>query len=161
MRIPALRPFARRRLSLAGAAAASALVLTASLSGCSIVDEVAHHRTSDAYRTADDLEAAGVDAPWVPADARDLRLARSTDGGLASLLAIESSPLDPERCTEVPRLSAPELPVDGAPDPYDADTVFVCGDWSVVPAGDGWYGWTPNVPGERDAAAQGGGALDG
>lgn len=42
-----------------------------------------------------------------------------------------------------------------APDAYDADTVFACGDWSVIPTGDGWYGWTPNSAEERSTALAG------
>lgn len=34
-----------------------------------------------------------------------------------------------------------------------AKTVFACGDWSVMAADDGWYGWTPNSEEERSAAA--------
>lgn len=57
-----------------------------------------------------------------------------------------------DACTEVERQSAPSWTLDGAPDPYKAKTVFVCGGWSVMATDGGWYGWTPNSDGERAAA---------
>lgn len=71
----------------------------------------------------------------------------------AVILLTSSSSLSDE-CTEVERSSAPSWVLDDAPDAYKAKTVLACGDWSVIPTDDGWFGWTPNSDEERTAAAR-------
>ncbi|NYE18421.1 hypothetical protein [Microbacterium immunditiarum] len=138
----------RVRFSAAAVAGLAALAL----SGCAVIDELAYHQRSSSY---EDLAAAPDSSPahaaWVPDDAHSIRITESTqpDAANAVVLVTSSSPLDPELCAEVDRQSAPSYAVDGAPDVYRADTVFACGEWSVVSSEDGWFGWTPNHPEER------------
>ncbi|WP_144876737.1 hypothetical protein [Microbacterium sp. 1.5R] len=141
------------------ALAAPALIVAGllSLTGCSAYDSLVHKYATSTF---DDAEAfakdAAVDATWVPADATDITVRTSTleDAADAVILLTSESAL-PEECSEVDRFSAPSWVLDDAPDPYKAKTVFVCGDWSVVPSDDGWFGWTPNSAEERNAATAG------
>ncbi len=138
------------------AAVAAVCVAGVALSGCAVIDELAYHQRSSSY---EDLAAASESSPahaeWVPDDARSIRITESTqpDAANAVILLTSSSALEPEVCTEVDRQSAPSYTLDGAPDVYKADTVFACGEWSVVPAEDGWLGWTPNHPDEQAQSA--------
>ena len=131
--------------------AATAAVAVVALSGCAAVDELAHKQRSSEFADGAALPEEWSDrADWLPADARDIRVMESTvDEDAASILVSSGAELSTELCTEVPRLSAPTMEVPDAPDAYTAERVFSCGDWSVIPAGAGWYGWTPNSDGER------------
>lgn len=122
------------------------------LAGCAVIDQVAYKRQSATFDTRTALADSGVDAPWVPGDAGDIRVTRTTqpDAVDAAVLLTSTQALDPEMCVEVPRQSAPSYPLEDAPDAYEADTVFACGTWSVIPSADGWFGWTPNNPGEAE-----------
>ena len=53
---------------------------------------------------------------------------------------------------ETERTSAPTWTLDDGPSAYEAKTVFVCSDWSVIPSDDGWFGWTPNSDEEKASA---------
>lgn len=129
-------------------------LLTAALAlqGCAVVDEIAHKQRSATFPTAAALhEESGLDIAWMPADATDIRIVRSTLAGASDASVLLTSPtdaLDPEVCAEVDRQSAPNYAIEGAPSVYSESTVFACGDWSVVASSDGWFGWTPNNPGE-------------
>lgn len=135
---------------------AAALLLggTLLLGGCAAVEGLVHKQST---RTFDDVDAfradAPVDADWVPEDATTLTLRTSTieDADDAALLLASTAKL-PEDCVETERTSAPTWTLDDAPSAYEAKTVFVCGDWSVIPSDDGWFGWTPNSDEEKTAA---------
>ncbi len=141
------------------ALAAPALIVVGllSLTGCSAFDSLVHKQATSTF---DDVAAfddgAEVDADWIPSDATDITVRTSTleDATDAVILLSSHSALSDD-CTEVDRYSAPSWALDDAPDPYTAKTVFACGDWSVMAADDGWYGWTPNSEEERSAAAAG------
>ena len=141
------------------ALAAPALIVVGllSLTGCSAFDSLVHKQATSTF---DDVTAfddgAEVDADWIPSDATDITVRTSTleDAADAVILLASHSALSGD-CTEVDRYSAPSWTLDDAPDPYTAKTVFACGDWSVMAADDGWYGWTPNSEEERSAAAAG------
>lgn len=135
------------------ALAASVLIAAAgfSLTGCTVYEELVHQQST---HTFDDLAAfraeAEVDAPWLPADATDITVRTSTSekSDDVVILLTGESPLAGD-CADVERRSAPVWTLDDAPDPYATKTVFACGDWSVIPAEDGWFGWTPNSDAER------------
>lgn len=136
--------------------AASALIVVGalSLSGCSAFDSIVHKQSTSTFDDAAAFaKGAGVDADWIPADSSQITVRTSTveKAEDAVILLISASDLA-DACTEVERQSAPSWTLDGAPDPYKAKTVFVCGDWSVMATDGGWYGWTPNSDGERAAA---------
>ncbi|HWL78595.1 hypothetical protein [Microbacterium sp.] len=138
-------------LALAGAAAFA-------LSGCAVIDELAYHQRSSSYEDlAATPESSPAHAAWVPDDARSIRITESTrpDAANAAMLLTSSSSLDPDVCTEVDRKSGPSYGIDGAPDVYRIDTVYACGEWSVVPSEHGWFGWTPNHPDERAQSSVG------
>lgn len=142
----------RRRTALVVVPAASVLALIC-LAGCSSLTETMRNEASHEFATQAEL-ADGWDrsAPWVPNDAVDISTHESSSGDPASLIAVSGTRLDPTQCVEVERQSSPSFTLDDAPNVYKADTVFACGDWAVVPTGDGWYGWTPNHPDEKAAS---------
>ncbi|MDR6142805.1 hypothetical protein QE375_002359 [Microbacterium foliorum] len=141
------------------ALASSALIVVGlmSLTGCSAYDSIVHKQATSTF---DDVEAfddgAEVDAGWIPADATEITVRTSTieDAADAVVLLSSGSALGDD-CTEVERSSAPAWVLDDAPDPYTAKTVFACGDWSVMSADGGWFGWTPNSDEERNVADAG------
>lgn len=139
------------------AIAAPALLLAGllSLAGCSAYDSLVHKQATSTFDDAAAFhEGAEVDADWIPADAAEITVRTSTleDAADAVILLSGDAALPPS-CVEVERFSAPAWTLDGAPDPYAAKTVFACGDWSVMPTDDGWYGWTPNSEEEKAATA--------
>ena len=127
-----------------------------SLSGCAIVDEAFHKQQSSSFGSAQDAPADSVAhnrgyRPMRATSASSKRQSRRPE--TSSILFTSGSALDPSICRDVPRLSAPSYAIEGAPDVLAADTVFACGDWSVVPSETGWLGWTPNHPDERVGGA--------
>lgn len=125
------------------------------LGGCAAVDGLVHKQST---QTFDDSAAFRAEAPvkadWVPDDATAITVRTSTmkEAADAVILLRSASASLPAECVETSRTSAPSWTLDDAPSAYDAKTVFVCGDWSVIPASGGWYGWTPNSDDERNAA---------
>lgn len=140
------------------ALAASALLAAGmlSLTGCSIYDSLVHKQATSTFDDVGAFDAgAEVGADWIPADATDITVRTSTVDQAEDAVILLSSSAELEGCTETERYSGPTLALDEAPDPYTAKTVFVCGDWTVMPTDDGWYGWTPNSEDERNAADAG------
>lgn len=126
-----------------------------SLTGCSAVDSILHKQSTSTF---DDVGAfrdgTELDASWAPADSTAITARTSTvDAASDAVILLTSSSSLPGECVEVERSSAPAWVLDDAPDPYKAEAVFACGEWSVISADDGWYGWTPNSEAERTAAA--------
>lgn len=140
--------------SLALALLAPVVALSSvSLVGCAIGEALQNERAAEFATTAEFVADGDRTAAWLPEDATGIRLRETPDADPAVLLATTSTALDPARCVEVERLSGPVFSVEGAPDPF-VESVFVCGDWAVIPADDGWYGWTPIHPDEEAAAEQ-------
>jgi outer membrane murein-binding lipoprotein Lpp len=111
------------------------------LSGCSLVQDVV---SSSVTTTADSREKLSGDVPqWIPDDATAITRVEGARGDAASILLSSTKDLDADVCVATPRLSAPTLQVENAPDVYGEDEVFSCGDWAVMHSSDGWYGWTP------------------
>jgi hypothetical protein len=139
----------RTPFSLIATAAIAATAMLA-LAGCSAVDEVAHKVRSQSFDTSAALASGWKgSAPWLPTDSTSIQLRQSTVADDAVLLVKSDQELKPELCAQVTRQSAPSYEIDGAPDVYAAKKVYACGGWSVIKAGDGWLGWTPNHPDER------------
>ncbi|MFP7834286.1 hypothetical protein [Marisediminicola sp. LYQ134] len=137
------------RIALASLVLTVPVVLT--LSGCSAFNEVVYREASSEYADAPALNAEwDGDAPWVPRDATDIRVAQSTRAADATILLSSGLELDPELCAEVPRQSSPTMSVDDAPDVFAMDTVFACGEWTVGQTPTGWLGWTPAHPDETE-----------
>ena len=136
--------------------AALALILggSALLTGCSSLDGVLHKQSTNTFEDVDAFRAdASVDVPWMPEDATAITLRTSTLKDAADAVVLLSSAASlPGECVEVARTSAPAWDLEGSPSPYEAATVSVCGEWSVIPAEDGWFGWTPNSEDEQRAA---------
>lgn len=113
-----------------------------------------HKQSTTTFDDADAFRAdTPVDADWVPDDVTALTLRTSTieDADDAVLLLTSTTAL-PDECVETERTSAPTWTLDDGPSAYEAKTVFVCGDWSVIPSDDGWFGWTPNSDEEKASA---------
>lgn len=140
--------------SLALALLAPVVALSSvSLVGCAIGDALQNERAAEFATTADVVDDWERPAPWLPDDATAIRVREAPGADAAVLLGTTSSPLDAADCVEVERRSAPVFGVEGSPDGY-VDTVLVCGEWAVIPADDGWFGWTPIHPDEEAAAEQ-------
>lgn len=139
------------------AAAAPALILAGllSLSGCSAYDSLVHKQATSTFDDVAAFDAgAEVEADWVPGDSADITVRTSTvEGAADAVVLLTSDSALAGDCAEVDRSSAPVWVLDEAPDPYEAETVFACGDWTVMATDDGWYGWTPNSEEERSAAS--------
>lgn len=125
------------------------LIAATALTGCTAVSTILQKEKTGEYADVTALDDWDGNAPWVPSDATDIRTHESTDGKAAVLLLDSATDLDPTLCAEIDRESAPAFSIEGSPDVYKTDRVFACGDWTVAPADDGWYGWTPNDPDEK------------
>lgn len=126
------------------------------LSGCSAIDGIVHKQSTQTFADLGAFREDGpVDAAWAPDDATEITVRTSTieDAEDAVVLLHSGAQTLSDTCRETSRTSAPAWTLDEAPSAYEAETVFVCGDWSVIPADGGWYGWTPNSDEERAAAA--------
>lgn len=132
------------------AALALTLIAATTLTGCSAVDTLLHKEKTGEYADVAALADWDGNAPWIPSDATDIRTHESTDGDVAVVLLESSTELDPTLCAEIDRESAPAFSIEEAPNVFKTDRVFVCGDWTVAPADDGWYGWTPSDPDEKE-----------
>jgi hypothetical protein len=138
---------------------ASALALTVIaatvLTGCSAAQNILQKEKTGEYADVAALEDWDGNAPWIPSDATDVRTHESTDGKVSVVLLDSSAELDPTLCAEIDRQSAPAFSIEDAPNVYKTDRVFACGDWTVAPADDGWYGWTPGHPDEKTQSPAG------
>lgn len=130
-------------------ALAAASVIT--LSGCSVMEFVRQESTAHYNTRVELMTTWSKTAPWLPTDAFAIDVRESTSGEQAMLRAASAQELDPLKCVQTERLSAPVFNADWAPDPY-VDQIFVCGVWAVMETPEGWYGWTPIHPDEAAAA---------
>lgn len=121
-----------------------------SMTGCTAIGEQLHHEASHRFgSTADIAGNWGKSAPWLPADSTDIRTHESTIGNPAILRATTKERLDPAHCAQIDRQSAPTFDQPWSPRSVYVHKVWVCGDWAVIPTGNGWFGWTPNDPDEK------------
>jgi hypothetical protein len=120
----------------------SVVILAAgALSGCSVVQDAMSNSVTTTANSRDELSG---DVPaWIPADATGITQVRGSKGDAVSILLTSTKDLETGACVATPRLSAPTVQVENAPDVYSEKEVFSCGDWAVVPSPNGWYGWTP------------------
>jgi len=133
-----------RTLALLPIAALAAIAL----SGCAVMDDLRHESSTDFATVSELSDGWDKAAPWLPADASDIRTREATNGDSAILRATTDTELDPAKCAEIDRQSAPVYEQDWSPNAF-VDTAWVCGDWTVIPTDDGWFGWTPNDPDEK------------
>ncbi|WP_353112374.1 hypothetical protein [Microbacterium sp.] len=135
------------------ALSAIALVGATALTGCGTVEAMLYKRTTMDFDDATALATqwTGTPATWVPADSGGIRAMQSNMSGAedASIAVLTKTALDPALCTEVDRVSAPSYTFDDLPDPYRADRVLSCGEWTVMKTPDGWFGWTPGKEKEQ------------
>lgn len=138
------------------AAALGALLTPVALvaTGCtSLVDELVHKEKDLTFADRAALrDGWRGDAGWVPADATEITGTASTDSAVAAILVQSREELDPALCAQTSRRSAPVFALEGAPDVFEMDTVYACGEWAVVATDGGWLGWTPSNPAEEAAS---------
>ena len=140
-------------------AAALALLLPLTLTGCSNPIDTLQKRISGTADSRDallDAWSTPASAPdWVPSDATDVHYVAGTAGSADATpgtVRVTSRGALPTSCTPVERRSLDSFGEDWAVPVKDLPTrVQRCGNWAVVPAGRGWFGWTPLSP---DEAAQ-------
>lgn len=144
-------------MNLRIALAAPALIIAGmlSLTGCSAYDSLVHKHATSTFENIETFDdGADVDADWIPADATEITVRTSTmEKASDAVILLSSASALTDGCAEVDRYSAPAWVLDDAPDPYTAETIFACGDWSIMATQSGWYGWTPNSDEERSAAS--------
>src|SRR5690606_3441621 len=89
-----------RRTTVLALATAGMLLAGAALTGCSVIDELAYQRTSTTYESAAAQRDGGPAAAWVPADATEIQITRTTrtDAGDATMLLRSAESLDPDLC---------------------------------------------------------------
>jgi hypothetical protein len=129
------------------------------LAGCSAIIDVLHSESESRFDDGAALFDSGAinpnDAPWLPTDATSIMLRQSTKSDAPSTAVIGfTSDSDLLGCETTQRLSLPAYAVSWGPSDdvlAAADTVSSCGDWVFMRTLDGWFGWTPSAPGERDA----------
>lgn len=131
-----------------GAALLGLIAVMTTVAGCSAVDNLAYGRAEATYDDARSLAQARGDVPeWLPSDARSIQRVSSTrDETSESLVFTSAEGL--AGCEEVPRLSAPTMEVDDAPDVYKISDVLACGTWAVAQQDGTFYAWTPAVEAE-------------
>ncbi len=138
-----LRSRALRISALAG-------ISLVALTGCSTAADLVNEVSTESFSNAVELDSAwDHSAPWLPAGATDITARWSTRDDTATLLVVSVEELDPAKCAETNRQSAPTLEIDGAPDAFSIDRVYACDDWTVAQTDNGWLGWTPNDPDEK------------
>ena len=139
----------------AAAAFGVGVLLVVTLGGCAAIGDVfskQHRENFDTHAAAAD-GWVGVDIPaWIPADATDLRNLATSDESVAVIRVVSDSPLAGD-CVEAERRGIPALSAEWADDDWDTkgfpEEVLLCGDYEVVPVGDGWLGWfTATQPGQ-------------
>ncbi|WP_150307747.1 hypothetical protein [Planctomonas psychrotolerans] len=121
----------------------AALLVASTLAGCTMTNDAVYKTRTTTFDSHDSM--AGDIPGWIPTDATAITRVQARDGDATSILLTSAEEPDADLCTTTPRLSAPTMQIAGAPDVYgtDGDTVFSCGDWTVMVSPDGWYGWTP------------------
>ncbi|MFC0680913.1 hypothetical protein ACFFGH_24045 [Lysobacter korlensis] len=123
------------------------------LTGCAALMDQLENEASTQFDSTADLEKNwGKAAPWLPSDATGIQTHESTAGDPAILSAKSVAPLEPSVCAETERHSAPAFQEEWSPSNVFVDRVYACGDWTVIPTEDGWFGWTPNDPDEKAAS---------
>ncbi len=131
-------------------AAALLATVAATATGCSSIEDMLHNEQAATYDTiADFRDEAVISATWLPEDAHDIALRRSTKASDAAIALSSTQPLDAAICAPVARQSAPAYNVDDSVDVYKITDAFACGDWTVVRTDGGWLGWTPSHPDEK------------
>lgn len=148
------------RITLAGAAALSALLLT---TGCSVIQDIVPNKTpqkhfatySDAPRSGESKDMAFFMPEWVPADAEDIdvRLHASQPGYVIRFASQDG--VDLAACTNLDgSYGGPAMTADFLPEDLPTKGLVTCGDGRVVAEiGDRWYGWTTKdaIPGQDDS----------
>ena len=129
-----------------------------SLTGCASVTQFLSSESETHFADGGELFDSGIidpgEATWLPTDASDIALQRSTKSDVTPTAVIAfTSGSELIGCVETERLSLPAYNVAWGPgDEIVAETtVHACGEWVFVPVDNGWFGWTPSAPGERDA----------
>lgn len=131
------------------AAGAAVVLATAALSGCSqLLNDLQHVHEESHPNYAVAAEAwTGVEIPaWIPDDATALRNYATNDETQAVIAVVSAR--EPVGCVDAPRRNLPFATPDWAPasalelpDGGLISTVLQCGDYEVIPYGEGWLGW--------------------
>jgi len=130
------------------------------LTGCAAIMDVVYSENESHFDDGAALFDSGAidanDAPWLPTDANDITLRESTKTDVTATAVIGfASESDLIGCSVTDRLSLPSYNVEWGPHDYAivaTTTVTSCGDWVFIPTADGWFGWTPSAPGEKNGA---------
>jgi len=113
------------------------------VTGCGVVDDVAHGTSQSSFANAQMLEQdRGETLEWLPDDAQHIVRVASTRSDSTESLVFES-----ERglsgCETVERQSAPTMVVPGGLDVYAVNDVALCGEWAIAQNDGDFYAWTP------------------
>lgn len=126
-----------------GSAFAGLIVVLFLVTGCGVVDDVAHGTSQSSFANSQMLEQdRGEELAWLPDDAQRIVLVASTRSDATESLVFESEQ-GLSGCETVERESAPTMVVPGGLDVYAVKDVALCGEWAVAQDGGDFYAWTP------------------
>jgi len=126
-----------------GSAIAGLIVVLFLVTGCGVVDDVAHGKSQSSFANSQMLEQdRGEELAWLPDDAQRIVLVASTRSDATESLVFESEQ-GLSGCETVERGSAPTMVVPGGLDVYAVKDVALCGEWAVAQDGGDFYAWTP------------------
>ena len=153
----ALRTRPLRTLLLAAALGALAMIGLLAVLDATGLFRFGHPMSSTTYASkAELIKSWDKTAPWLPDDATHIQIKEVKQYGPnydpAILRAASHDALNATVCARTARLTHPTFTASWSPD-TDVPTVYVCGEWDVIPTADGWFGWTKNSPQEQAAAA--------
>lgn len=133
--------------SSAAVAFGAGILLLGSLAGCSAIGDVMSNQHREEFATYDAAAEGwvGVGIPdWIPSDATDLRNLATSNETVAVIRVVSEAPLAgdcvPTERVGIPALSAEWADLDWSTNGFP-DDVERCGDYEIVPTGDGWLGW--------------------
>lgn len=131
------------RTSRPGSAFAGLIVVLFLVTGCGVVDDVAHGTSQSSFANVQMMEQdRGEALEWLQDDAQRLVLVASTRSDDTESLVFESEQ-GPTGCKTVERESAPTMTVPGGLDVYAVKDVALCGKWAVAQKDGHFYAWTP------------------
>jgi len=121
-------------------AVTAAALVVATLGGCgSLSIYNRHEEYFDTYAEAQDGWVGGSIPAWIPTDSTAVRSITTTDGD-KRIVRVKTKSEPVGSCTTEPSPDTTPLPSGWTPQVFPSE-VTVCGDYSIIAADGGWFGW--------------------
>ena len=133
---------------------AAAALVVATLSGCSAINSTIYSRHEeyfDTYAQASDGWVGGSIPTWIPTNSTAVR-SSTTNNGDQRIIRVETESEPVGTCEEAPAPELEALPSGWTPQIFP-DEVTVCGDYSLIEADGGWFGWYASAAAAVDPTA--------